>query len=93
MLYRNGIDSVICAALCWDAIYDEGFEPYLQEIISSGECFTLKDLAVNGKDLAVLGLQGKHLGEMLEFLLEYVIEHPDNNNRDTLLALAAAGTD
>ena len=93
LLYRNGIDSVVCAALCWDAIYDEGFEPYLQDIIRSGECFTLKDLAVNGKDLAVLGLQGKHLGEMLEFLLEYVIEHPDNNNRDTLMALAAAGTD
>lgn len=93
LLHQNGIDSVVCAALCWDAIYEEGFEPYLQEIIRSGECFTLKDLAVNGKDLAVLGLQGKNLGDMLEFLLEYVIEHPENNNRETLMALAAAGTD
>ena len=93
LLHRYGIDSVVCAALCWDAIYGEEFEPFLQEIIGSGECFTLKELAVNGNDLAALGLHGKQLGDMLEFLLEYVIEYPENNNRETLMALAAAGTD
>jgi tRNA nucleotidyltransferase (CCA-adding enzyme) len=93
LLHRYGIDSVVCAALCWDAIYGEEFEPFLQEIIGSGECFTLKELAVNGNDLAALGLHGKQLGEMLEFLLEYVIEYPENNSRETLMALAAAGTD
>ena len=93
LLHRYGIDSVVCAALCWDAIYGEEFEPFLQEIIGSGECFTLKELAVNGNDLAALGLRGKQLGDMLEFLLEYVIEYPEKNNRETLMALAAAGTD
>ena len=54
---------------------------------------TLKELAVNGKDLAAIGLRGKQLGDMLEFLLEYVIEYPENNCKDVLMALAAAGTD
>ena len=74
-------------------LYGGEFELLLQEIIRSGECFTLKELAVNGNDLAVLGLRGKQMGDMLNFLLEYVIEYPENNNRETLIALAAAGTD
>ena len=82
-----------CAALCWDVIYGGQFEALLQEIIRSGECFTLKELAVNGKDLAVLGLQGKPLGDMLNFLLEYVIDHPENNRKEVLMALASAGTE
>ena len=93
LLFRYGIDSVECAALCWDVIYGGQFEALLQEIIRSGECFTLKELDVNGKDLAVLGLQGKQLGDMLNFLLEYVIEHPENNRREVLMALASAGTE
>ena len=93
LLFKNGIDSVECAALCWDVLYGGEFELLLQEIIRSGECFTLKELAVNGNDLAVLGLRGKQMGDMLNFLLEYVIEYPENNNRETLIALAAAGTD
>ena len=93
LLHLHGIDSVVCASLCWDAIYGKEFEPLLQEIIGSGECFTLKELAVSGNDLAALGLHGKQLGNMLEFLLEYVIEYPEKNNREILMALAASGTD
>ena len=93
LLFRHGIDAVECAALCWDVLYGGEFASLLQEIIRSGECFTLRDLAVNGNDLAGLGLKGKQLGEMLTFLLEYVIEHPENNRRETLMALASAGTE
>ena len=91
ILKKLGVDSVECAALCWDALYGGGFEEQLKKVLKSGECFSLKYLAVNGHDLAELGLKGKQLGKMLDFLLDYVIEYPDNNRRELLLALAVSG--
>ena len=40
--------------------------------------------------LAARGLRGRELGEMLSFLLGYVMEYPDNNRRELLLSLASA---
>ena len=45
-----------------------------------------------GRGLA-LGLRGRELGEMLRFLLDYVIEYPDNNRRELLLSLAQGTED
>ena len=61
----------------------------MRRILKSGECFSLKHLAVSGDDLLALGLRGRAVGEMLDFLLEYVMEYPDNNRRELLLSLAA----
>ena len=93
LLRKKGVDSVECAALCWDALYGGGFEEQLKKVLKSGECFSLKYLAVNGNDLAALGLKGRDLGRMLDFLLDYVIEYPENNRRELLLALASSGED
>jgi len=60
----------------------------VEEIINSGECFSLRDLAVKGADLTALGHPpGKELGQTLERLLEHVIEHPGDNTREALLRL------
>ena len=91
LLRKTGVDSVECAAICWDAIYGGQFEDQLTKVLKSGECFSLNYLAVNGHDLAELGLKGKQLGKMLDFLLGYVIEYPENNRRELLLALASSG--
>ncbi|MCR5216971.1 MAG: CCA tRNA nucleotidyltransferase [Lachnospiraceae bacterium] len=59
-----------------------------RQIIARGDCVTLKDLKVNGKDLMELGMQpGSELGEMLILLLHTVLENPLNNEKETLLAL------
>jgi tRNA nucleotidyltransferase (CCA-adding enzyme) len=59
---------------------------WLDEIIAENECFTRKDLVINGKDLINLGYpQGKKLGIILDKLLEYVIENPDKNTKDDLI--------
>ena len=50
----------------------------------------MNDLAVTGDDLMRLGLRGRELGEMLNFLLDYVMEYPGNNRRELLLSLASA---
>ena len=65
----------------------------LRAVLRSGECFSLKHLAVTGDDLLALGLRGKALGEMLDFLLEYVMEFPENNRRELLLNLAGGGNE
>ena len=88
LLRRMGVDTVSCAARCLDAL--DGGKSYreLKSVLKSGECFTMKHLAVTGDDLAELGLKGRELGEMLAFLLDYVIDYPANNRRELLLSLA-----
>lgn len=50
---------------------------------------SLKDLAINGKDLMQAGIPaGKELGRILNELLECVIEDPDMNTREKLLEVA-----
>ncbi len=59
------------------------------EIVAENECFSLKNLAVNGKDLIELGVTpGPRLGELLDILLNEVIEERTANEKDALLALA-----
>lgn len=58
----------------------------IDEILAAEECFTLKDLAINGKDLLVLGIpEGKQIGEILNVLLNMVIDDEIENNKDKLL--------
>lgn len=53
------------------------------------DCFSLKDLAVNGKDLIAIGYQpGKLLGVCLDCLLNAVIDGKLENNREVLLEQA-----
>ncbi len=52
-----------------------------------GDCIRLKDLAVTGNDLINQGMKpGKAMGRALNFLLDRVIEDPEKNERETLLA-------
>ena len=58
-----------------------------QEILLNKECITLRQLAVSGRELMDLGMQpGRELGSMLSELLEYVIDDPERNNKETLCA-------
>lgn len=60
-----------------------------RSILEAGDCFMLKDLAVNGRDLLAAGFQpGRQLGETLDRLLEAVIDEPSLNTKETLIRLA-----
>ena len=57
-----------------------------QKIKEDGECVSLKNLAVNGKDLIEHGVTpGKQMGEILGAMLEDVIDEPAHNNKEYLL--------
>ena len=61
----------------------------VQKILAESRAFTLKDLAVSGSDLMEIGIPpGKNLGKILKELLEAVLDDPELNTRETLLAIA-----
>ena len=92
-LHAWEVPGVSCAAAVSDALYGGQSLKALRAVLRSGECFSLKHLAVSGDDLLALGLRGRALGEMLNFLLDYVMEYPENNRRELLLSLAGGGSE
>lgn len=68
-----------------------GEETRYQEIILSGECLSLRNLAVNGSDF--LNMDGKDIGNHLKKLLHYVLEHPEGNTRENLLEISKNSID
>ncbi|MEG1992382.1 MAG: CCA tRNA nucleotidyltransferase [Acetivibrio sp.] len=58
-----------------------------KDILKKQQCLTLKELAINGKDLIEeAGIpSGPKIGETLTFLLNYVLEYPEKNQREILL--------
>ena len=57
----------------------------LDALLAEQPCFTLKDLAVNGRDLTATGLKGKAVGETLQQLLEAVMDGAVPNEKEALL--------
>ena len=60
---------------------------FCEEIQESGECVSLRDLAVSGRDFPALARKGGQ-AKCCRQLLGYVLLHPEDNNRQTLLRLA-----
>ena len=59
---------------------------YLQ-IMELQQCVSLKNLAVKGGDLLAVGVErGPQIGETLNKLLELVLEEPEKNQKELLLA-------
>nr|WP_325232428.1 HD domain-containing protein [uncultured Oscillibacter sp.] len=61
-------------------------EEILNRLLAEDACFSLKRLAVNGRDLLALGLSGPAVGRALEELLEKVMDGALPNEREVLLA-------
>ena len=61
-------------------------EEILDRLLEEEACFSLKQLAVDGRDLLALGLSGPALGEALDRLLSQVVDGELPNERAALLA-------
>lgn len=62
-------------------------EELYNEVIADNNCFKMKDLAVSGSDLIGLGITpGPVLGKILGVMLQDVIEEPEHNTKEYLLA-------
>ena len=66
---------------------DKKLEKCYQEILEKKQCVSLKELKVNGQDLIAAGIEkGPKIGRTLQTLLQEVIEEPEKNTREYLLA-------
>lgn len=64
-------------------------EKIIDEVLREDECFSLKDLAINGRDLMNIGyIQNKVLGDTLNILLKMVISGDIENDKGKLLEVA-----
>ena len=62
-------------------------EQIADKILSEHQCFSLRDLAVSGRDLMALGMrEGPEIGKALRFLLAAVMDERVENEKDALLA-------
>lgn len=68
------------------ADYDRA-EELRRELLEREACFSLKDLAVNGRDLLAMGLRGPAVGRGLDICLSAVLDGRVPNRREELLML------
>lgn len=88
ILSRYGEDDARCYTAVYDAINGKNTARKLREVISSGECCTIKGLRISGRELGALGISGRAVGECLNALLQHVMENDADNRPDILLGLA-----
>ena len=63
-----------------------------EEIKAADNCFSLKQLAVSGKDLIAAGITpGPAVGQTLSDLLDRVLEEPQLNTKEKLLDIVSKG--
>lgn len=68
---------------------DEKFVNAVENEMEKKSPTGVRDLAVTGEDLAPIVPKGPGMGRMLNYLLEKVIENPELNTKEKLLAAAA----
>ena len=70
----------------------EALKEKLGALTRENACYTLAQLAVNGKDMADLGLRGSAIGKTLQGLLLQIVRGQLPNERDALLNAAKTGS-
>lgn len=71
----------------------ERLEEMTKRILMQQQCFSLKDLSINGNDVISLGLKGKQIGNALNFALEAVIDDVIKNEKKALINLITENAD
>lgn len=59
----------------------------LDQVLAQQPCLSAKELALSGRDLAAMGLSGPDIGRVQGMLLDYVLDHPEDNIPDKLRLL------
>ena len=62
----------------------------IDKIVAQKECFSLKQLAVNGHDMMALGYSGQQIKTALNFALESVINNKIRNDKNAIIAFLKA---
>ncbi|MEG0856022.1 MAG: polynucleotide adenylyltransferase, partial [Terrisporobacter sp.] len=57
----------------------------LKKIEENNECYTIKNLDINGTDIMNLGYKNEKIGLILNYLLDEVIKNPNINKKNILI--------
>lgn len=82
-LFEDYLD--INRVICEDEENYEKIIDILKEIEENKECYTIKNLKVNGKDIMAQGYGNKAVGQVLNYLLNQVIINPNLNKKNLLI--------
>ena len=82
-LFEQYLD--ISKAICKNEKKINNIIDILKEIEENNECYTIKNLKINGNDIIYLGYKNKEIGDILNNLLEAVIVNPKLNNKELLI--------
>lgn len=75
--YMKSVDTLAALELAYSLV---------SEIRQSGDCISLKTLAVDGHDIIAAGVRpGKEVGTVLSHLLDLVLKEPEHNTKEYLL--------
>ena len=79
LLAKQGVERTSIVASLW------GCSEIIHEILLSGECVSLRQLAVKGSDLR--HLKGAEVGAALNLLLDHVLRVPQDNEKEKLFKI------
>jgi tRNA nucleotidyltransferase (CCA-adding enzyme) len=91
MISQNGVENTHLFLQKQDIKSSQNGEilKIFEDIIGNeNECFSLKQLAVNGNDIKNMGIDGRKIGIILGELLNMVMSGKCRNNREELLEIA-----
>ena len=87
-LARYGIPACEAGAAMAQVQGHEAPRELLDQVLAQSPCLSAKELALSGRELAAMGLSGPDIGRAQRMLLDYVLDHPEDNTPDKLRLLA-----
>mgnify|MGYP001852525696 FL=1 len=86
-LARYGIPACEAGAVMAQVQGHEAPRELLDQVLAQSPCLSAKELALSGRELAAMGLSGPDIGRAQRMLLDYVLDHPEDNTPDKLRLL------
>lgn len=87
-LARYGVPACEAGAAMAQVQGHEAPRELLDQVLAQRPCLSAKELALSGRELAAMGLSGRDIGRAQRMLLDYVLDHPEENTPDKLRLLA-----
>lgn len=87
-LARYGVPACEAGAAMAQVQGHEAPRELLDQVLAQSPCLSAKELALSGRELAAMGLSGPDIGRAQRMLLDYVLDHPEDNTPDKLRLLA-----
>lgn len=85
LLVKRADASACHPDFAWQTQALDAVEAVLERLLTEDACFSLRHLAVDGRDMMALGLRGSDIGAALDELLTKVVEGTLPNEKDALL--------